>query len=94
MFLYAFLNTGDSTCDLGPFQVIPYSHNDVVTQVKFSRRSEKILEYCSLPKPIKSKVKFPNSSKEMEILWLNKSFVNLTVSGNTLFFKVRIFIAV
>ena len=91
---YVFFNTGNLICDLGPFQVIPYSHNDVVTQVKFSSRSEKILRYCSLSKQTKSTVKFPNSSKEMEMQWLNNSYVNLTVSGNTLFFKVGKFIAV
>ena len=50
--------------------------------------------YCTLPWSTKSKVKFPDNGTEMEIQWLDKSYVNLTASGDKLFFKVRKFIAV
>ena len=86
-----FLIIENRVCEFSPFQVIPYRHNTLVTEFKIANRR---FTYCTLPLSTKSKVKFPGDGTEMEIPWLNKSYVNLTASGDKLFFRVRKFIAV
>ena len=72
---------------------MPHSHNVPATQFRHSNRSM-IFKFCRLPRSTKPKVKFPDNSTEMEIEWLNGSYVNFTMSGDTLSFKVCKFIAV
>ena len=72
---------------------MPHRHNAPATQFRYSNDSVKF-KFCRLAKSTKPKVKFPDYSREREIEWLNGSYVNFTMSGNMLFFKVRKFIAV
>ena len=70
-------------CSLGPFQVIPYGPNNSATQFRHDRTVT--LKSCTLEKALS---KPPDNSKEMDLQWLNESFVNLTVVNNILHFKV------
>ena len=88
------MNIEDSFCQFGPFQVVPYSHNDRATEFEYLIPLMKTLTHCFLAKSTKVKVKFPNNATEMKVEWLNGSYVNLAVSDNNLFFKVRELIAV
>ena len=77
-------------CELGPFQLIPYSQKEPAT--KFSDFGDRNIwiKDCSLKKD-KDKlvlVKFPNAT-EMEFQWLDQSYVDLGVSNKVLYFKVR-----
>ncbi|CAB3995087.1 Hypothetical predicted protein [Paramuricea clavata] len=69
-------------CAFGPFQVIPYSHNEVATN--FCYDDNPTLLRCALHK---AWVKFPDNATEMELPWLNESYVHLNGSNKTLHFK-------
>lgn len=72
-------------CEFGPFQVIPYLHDTPVSEFEIVNKT---FSHCNLSEMIKFKVKFPDNATEIEMEWLNKSYVDLTVSGNKLNFKV------
>ena len=84
LFIYSFVIIGTHPCSFEPFQLIPYSHNDPPT--KFTPRSVKMLLNCTL---LRTGVKFPGNTSEMDIQWLDRSYVNFTVSNKDLYFKVR-----
>jgi hypothetical protein len=44
------------------------------------------MKYCSLRKVL---IKFQDKATEMELPWLDKSYVDLDVSNNDMYFKVR-----
>ena len=73
-------------CEFGPFQVIPYLHDSLVSEFEIVNKT---FSHCYLSERIKFKVKYPDNATEIEMEWLNKSYVDLTVSGNKLHFKVR-----
>ena len=85
MKLIFFCLTGNAGnhCDFSPFQVIPYNHNDSATNFTFE--SNDTLQKCVLENVL---VKYPNNCEEMELEYLNESYVNLNISNNTLYFKV------
>ena len=66
--------TGNAStyCAFGPFQVIPYSHNEAATE--FFYDSPFTLLRCALHT---TWVKFPDNATEMELPWLNDSYVHL-----------------
>ena len=70
-------------CGFEPFQLIPYSHNEPATQ--FSQPNA--MTNCSLRKKENNQVKFPNITNNMELQWLDDSYVQFSVSINALFFK-------
>ena len=70
--------------------MVLYIHNTLVTKFKIANET---FSRCAL-QPESNKVKFPDKGKEMEIKWLNRSYVNLTVSGDILYFNVSDFISV
>jgi hypothetical protein len=72
-------------CPFEPFQVIPYSHSDPVTTL-IHHDPPIQLQSCSVRN---IRVKFPDNATEMELRWLNESYVNIDVSGIHLHFKVR-----
>ena len=71
-----------SQCKFTPFQVIPYNHEGPVT--KFSHHDQ--VFNCSLKKAL---VKFPHNATEVELQWLNESYVDLSIKNNTMHFKWR-----
>ncbi|CAB4042024.1 Hypothetical predicted protein, partial [Paramuricea clavata] len=80
-----FMRSGvDATvCPFKPFQVIPYSPKDQAIQFSYDIRNT-IFQQCSLEKAL---AKFPENNTEMELQWLNESYINLTVSSKILYFK-------
>ena len=85
---YIFVIIGAYPCPFKPFQVIPYSHNGPPT--KFTHKSVKTLLRCTLltrPKA-RPQVKFSEYTEEMDLQWLDPSYVNFTVSKKDLYFKV------
>ena len=82
-----YLNIGGyDSCELGPFQLIPYSYNTPAAQFTDEQSSNKAITSCSLRK---SMVKFPDNTTELQQRWLDKSYIDLMVFNNTLQFKVR-----
>ena len=75
---------GTYPCLFEPFQLIPYSHNDPPT--KFTPKSVKMLLRCTLRRT-GSQVKLPGNTSEMDIQWLDRSYVNFTVLSKDLYFK-------
>ena len=71
-------------CEFKPFQLISYSHEEPATQFI----SGGTILSCFLYSNAKAQVKFPNNTKEMDLQWLDESYVNFTVSNNKLYFKV------
>ncbi|CAB3995088.1 Hypothetical predicted protein [Paramuricea clavata] len=76
--------TGNAStdCAFGPFQLIPYSHNE--SGAEFSYHDQYMFQRCALHN---AWVKFPDNATEMEPPWLNKSYVHFNVSNKTLHFK-------
>ena len=74
------------SCSLGPFQLVPYSNDEPATQFK-DLNNNRLFQSCSLVKPWS---KFPNQTLNIDLTWLNESYVNLTVLNGTLYFKVSI----
>jgi hypothetical protein len=63
-----------------------YSQQDSATQFNDVDNPNVALESCSLNK---AKAKFPDQAEQMELQWLNESYVDLTIAnGKTLHFKV------
>ena len=88
LFTHSFVILGAYPCPFKPLQVIPYSHNDPRT--KFTHESVETLLHCNLlTQTARPQVKFPVNTTEMDIKWLDKSYVNFTVSNKNLYFKVR-----
>ncbi len=81
IYIYIYIGT-NSDCLFKPFQVIPSSRNDPVTI--FSNSGQ--VFNCSLKKAL---AKFPDNATKMELQWLNESYVDLNVSNNDMYFKVR-----
>ena len=73
-------------CALGPFQPIPYTPNEPATKFTDQQQPNRALTSCSL---LKARVKFPDNLTEMELQWLDESYVDLTVLNKELHFKVR-----
>lgn len=71
---------------MGPFQLIPYSHNTPPEKFTDLQNRNKPLTSCTLQKVL---VKFPDNVTEVEQDWLNESYVDLTISDKRLYFKVR-----
>ena len=76
------------TCTLGPFQLIPYGPDAPAAKFTDQQNSTKALTHCSLQKGL---VKFPDDVTEMELPWINESYVDLTVINKTLHFKVKLY---
>ena len=72
-------------CVLGPFQAIPYTPNEPATKFTDQQQPNRALTSCSLWKAL---LKFPDNVTEMELQWLDESYVNLTVLNKELHFKV------
>ena len=70
-------------CSFEPFQLIPYSHNEPATQFK----QEETMTSCALSKKQKTLAKFPNITKNVELEWLDDSYVQFSVKDNILYFK-------
>ena len=85
MFLHGNVNTGALPCILKPFQVIPYSPEDPPTKFTVEDSSEERLLNCYLLNVTRGQ---SNDAAEMQLRWLDKSYVNLTVLNRNLFFKV------
>ena len=89
-----FVNTGAHPCELKPFQLVPYSHNDPPTKFTVDVNGVEMLLHCSVlngttrNKKARPQVKYPRYSKEMELNWMEKSYINFTVSKKDFFFKV------
>jgi hypothetical protein len=63
-----------------------YSKQDSTTQFNDVDNPNVALGSCSLNK---AKAKFPDQAEQMELQWLNRSYVDLTIAnGKTLHFKV------
>ena len=77
---------GYGNCELGPLQLIPYTPNEPATKFTDQQQPNRALTSCSLQK---ARVKFPDNVTEMELQWLDESYVDLTVLNKTLHFKVR-----
>ena len=83
---------GYDNCELGPFQPIPYTPNTPITTFTYQQQppnQQQLPEAqtnCSLRKAL---VKFPDKITEMEVQWLDESYVDLTVLNKTLHFKAR-----
>ncbi|CAB4033804.1 Hypothetical predicted protein, partial [Paramuricea clavata] len=71
-----------SSCVFRPFQVLPHSHKDPATTFLHTQQ----IFSCSLTK---AQAKFPDNATEIELQWLNESYVDLNVSNNNLYFKWR-----
>ena len=90
--IYILLAGGYDNCVLGPFQPIPYTTNIPVTTFTYQEQppnQQQLTETstnCSLRKAL---VKFPDKTTEIELQWLDESYVDLTVLNKTLHFKVR-----
>jgi hypothetical protein len=76
----------DRFCEFKPFQLIPYSHEEPATQFISSSTIFSCFLYSHANS--KAQAKFPNNTKEMDLQWLDESYVNFTVSNNKLYFKV------
>ena len=74
------------SCQFGPFQLIPYTPNEQATKFTDQQQPNRALTSCSLRK---ARVKFPDNLTEMELQWLDESYVDLTVLNKALHFKVR-----
>ncbi|CAB4026456.1 Hypothetical predicted protein, partial [Paramuricea clavata] len=75
-------------CVLGPFQLIPHSQKEQATKFSDFGEPKIVIKNCSLPtngKPVL--VKFPDNATEMELQWLDQSYVDLNVSNKVLYFK-------
>ncbi len=82
VFFIFYLNIGfRASCTFGPFQLIPFSNEEPATQ--FNQRNT--FQNCFF---LRITVKFPNNIKEMELQWLDESYVDLTISNKILYFKV------
>ena len=89
LFTDSFVIIGSYPCPFKPFQVIPFSHNDPPTKFTHESVLVKTLLHCNLlTKSSRPQVKFPDNTAEMDIQWLDKSYVNFTVSNKDLYFKV------
>lgn len=75
-------------CDLAPFQLIPYSSSGPAAEFTADQQilNKTLTSNCSL---VKALVKFPDDVEEMELQWLNESYVDLVILNKTLQFKVR-----
>ena len=72
-----------------PFQHISFSHEDSETQFSLEDDPQlkiQALKSCSV---MNARVKFADNVKDIELPWLNGSYVNLTVNNKTLLLKVR-----
>jgi hypothetical protein len=81
---------GSKNCTLGPFQFIPYrpySQNKPNRKFSDIDNPTVMMKNCSLRKVL---VKFPDKAREIELQWLDESYVDLNVSSNDIYFKVRI----
>ena len=77
-------NNERNNCSFTASNVIPFSHND--SPVKFSYNGSNVeLKTCRL---VKAWTKTPNTAIETEMKWMNDSYVGLSVSDNSLYFKV------
>ncbi|CAB4044499.1 Hypothetical predicted protein [Paramuricea clavata] len=74
---------GVNVCSFKPFQVIPHSPKDEAIQFSYDLRNT-IFQKCSLEKAV---AKFPDNVAEMDLQWLNESYIDLTVSSKTLYFN-------
>ena len=77
---------GSENCAFGPFQLLPYSQNEPAR--KFNGSDDQRMESCYLL--YLPQAKFPNNATEIELQRFDKSHVDLNVSNNDLYFKVRI----
>ena len=85
--IYYFSNAGAiDSCEFGPFQLIPYSSKDAARQFINLRNSTKAVGSCFL---WSAAAKFPDKVTEAHLLWLNESYIDLTVLNKILLFKVR-----
>lgn len=73
------------SCTLGPFQLISYSVKDAAAKFYIDRRDLN-LSFCLLSKAL---AKFPDNATEIELQWLNESYVDLEVLNKTIHLKVR-----
>ena len=71
---------------MGPFRLISYNTNKPVRKFFDKDNPTVVMKSCSLRKVL---VKFPDKAAEMELQWLDESYVDLDVSNNDLYFKVR-----
>ena len=72
-----------------PFQLVPYNYENPATPFTDYDSANLVLKSCTLRL---ATVKIPNNTTEIEISWLNKSYVDLTVSDGTVLFKVYAYI--
>ena len=81
------LNIGGSkNCALGPFQFLPYKKNEPARKFFVKDNPTVVMKNCSLRKVL---IKFPEKAREMELPWLDESYVDLNVSNNVMYVKVR-----
>jgi hypothetical protein len=71
-------------CPFIPFQIIPYSHKEPETEFSFFWENSVLLK-CYLRNVL---AKFPDNATDIELPWLSKSYIKLTVLKRTLYFKV------
>jgi hypothetical protein len=76
-------------CLLGPFQLIPHSQEEPATKFSDFGNPHIMMKSCFLKKGKLVLVKFPENAKEVELQWLDQSYVDFNVSKKVLYFKVR-----
>ena len=76
---------GYDNCPLGPFQLIPYNKGKLAEKFSDIDNRRAMMKSCSLRNVL---VKFPDNAAEMELQWLDESYVGLNVFNNELSFKV------
>ncbi|CAB4043521.1 Hypothetical predicted protein, partial [Paramuricea clavata] len=75
---------GSENCALGPFRLIPYNKNEPTRKFFDINNPTVVMKSCSLREIL---VKFPDNATEMELEWLDESYVDLNVLSDNIYFK-------